>query len=306
MIAISTTWNYSENCDLEKMLSEISALGIKSIELGYNFTRDRLSEITPLLKAKDIDVVSVHNFCPLPTQNLFHRFFTNYYFLSALSKTERECAVKYTKQSIDTAANLNAKIVIIHAGAIEMDNKYVKELLGLFSQGKIETGEAAALRDNILKSREDKKQPYLDSVTQSLNEITEYAFKKNVKIGLENRYYPNEIPNNEETGVFLKKFNDKGLVYWHDTGHARAQEHLGITEKDSLLKSYGSYLFGFHLHGIKGLHDHLSPMSGDFESEQVCSHLNNRNLLKVIESHQPATSNELTETIRYFAKREWC
>lgn len=305
MIAISTTWNYSENCNLAQMLSGIKKLGIKAVELGYNFTASRLNEITPILADSGISVVSVHNFCPLPAQNLFHRFFTNYYYLSALAESERECAVKYTKQTIDTAVKLNAKIVIIHAGAIEMETKYIKELIGLYNQGKIDSEEAGRLRKEILNFREEKKQPYLDSAMKSLEEITEYAFQKNIKIGLENRYYPNEIPNNEEIGFFLKKLSGKGLVYWHDTGHAMAQEHLGTMEKDSLLSNFGNYLFGFHLHGIKGLRDHLSPTNGDFDSLQVSEHLARQDLLKVIEAHQPTESKELIETMQYFRRRGW-
>jgi len=305
MLALSTTWNYSENCDLRQMLAEISGLGIKSIELGYNFTASRLEKIALLLADYGIDLVSVHNFCPLPPQNIFHRFFTNYYYLSSLVKQERECAVKYTKQTIDTAASLGAKIVVIHAGTIEIDTRQIKELINLCNQGRIDSEEAASLRKEILKLREEKKQPYLNSVTKSLDEITEYASGKGIKIGLENRYYPNEIPNNEEISIFLKQLNGKGLVYWHDTGHCRAQERLGVIEKDSLLNSFGAYLFGFHLHGISGLKDHLSPLKGDFDFSQISGYLTNKNLLKVIEAHQPTTINELRETIQHFNVCGW-
>jgi len=305
MIAISTTWNYSENCNLRQMLTEINGLGIKSIELGYNFTTSRLNELTPLLTETGINVVSVHNFCPLPPQNIFHRFFTNYYYLSSLVESERECAVKYTKQTIDTAVSLNAKIVVIHAGTIEIDTKYIKELINLYNQGKIHSNEAVSLKKEILRLREERKRPYLDMTTKSLDEIAEYASKKGVKIGLENRYYPNEIPNNEEIGSFLKKLNKGGLSYWHDAGHAKAQEHLGIIEKDSLLGDFGSYLSGFHLHGIKGLRDHISPLSGDFESSRISAYLTRKDLLKVIEAHQPVSNNELMETMQHFNMRGW-
>ncbi|MFA5305083.1 MAG: TIM barrel protein [Candidatus Omnitrophota bacterium] len=287
------------------MLTGISKLGIKSIELGYNFTASRLNKIASLLADFNINVISVHNFCPLPPQNIFHRFFTNYYFLSSLTENERECAVKYTKQTINTAENLNAKIVVIHAGTIEMDTEYIKALINLYNLGKIHSEEANSLREKILQLREEKKEPYLRATLKSLDEITEYALKKGIKIGLENRYYPNEIPNNEEAAFFLKELNSKGLVYWHDVGHAQAQERLSIIKKDSLLDSLNGYLFGFHLHGINGLKDHISPLSGDFDFSQISTYLTRANLLKVIEAHQPASSDELKETLRYFASCGW-
>ena len=305
MIAISTTWNYSERCNLAGMLAAISKLGIKSIELGYNFTASRLNEITSLLAEFGVNIVSVHNFCPLPPQNIFHRFFTNYYFLSSLTENERECAVKYTKQTIDTAENLKAKIVVIHAGTIEMDTKCIKALIDLYNLGKIDSEEANNLREKILQLREEKKEPYLRATMKSLDEITEYAFKKGIKVGLENRYYPNEIPNNEESALFLKELHNRGLVYWHDIGHAQAQERLGIIKKNSLLDSLSRYLFGFHLHGIKGLKDHISPLSGDFDFSQISAYLTRDNLLKVIEAHQPTSSDELKETLGYFKLQGW-
>lgn len=305
MIAISTTWNYSQNCDLRQMFSAIDRLGVNAVELGYNFTSDRLKETTVLLSDLKIGVTSVHNFCPLPEQNIFHRFFTNYYFLSSLVESERECAVKHTKKTIDTAALLAAKIVIIHAGAIEMDTVCIKNLINLYNQGKINSPEAIGLRDDILKLRESQKEPYLNSVIKSLEEITQYAKEKGVKIGLENRYYPNEIPNNEEAGIFLEKFNKNGLVYWHDTGHAVAQERLGIIKENSLLENFSSYLFGFHLHGIKGLKDHLSPLGGDYDFSRLSEYLKRNDLLKVIESHQPASLDELRQAISHFRAQGW-
>ncbi|MDD5585286.1 MAG: TIM barrel protein, partial [Candidatus Omnitrophica bacterium] len=240
-----------------------------------------------------------------PPQNIFHRFFTNYYYLSSLVENERKCAIKYTKQTIDTAVSLNAKIVVIHAGTIEMDIKPIKALIDLYNLGKIHSEEANDLREKISKLRKEKKEPYLYATGKSLDEITEYAFKRGIKIGLENRYYPNEIPSNEEAVFFLKELNGKGLVYWHDVGHAQAQERLGMIEKGSLLDSFSGYLYGFHLHGIKGLKDHISPLSGDFDFSQISTYLARGNLLKVIEAHQPASSEELKEALKHFAACGW-
>ncbi|MFA5007859.1 MAG: TIM barrel protein [Candidatus Omnitrophota bacterium] len=305
MISISTTWNYFEDCDLKAMLSDIRQAGIRSIELGYNFTASRLQEITPLLYDFGIEVVSVHNFCPLPPQGALRRFFTNYYLLSSLAEKEREDAVKYTKQTIDTAAGLKAKVVVIHAGVIEFDAKYIKTLINLYKLGKIDSEEADNLRKEIIRIRDSKKQAYLDAVTKSLDEITDYATKADIKIGLENRYYPDEIPSNGEIALFLEKFNTRGLVYWHDVGHSLAQERLGMIKKNSLLESFGGYLFGLHLHGIKGLNDHRAPLSGDFDFSQISQYLARADLLKVIEAHQPVSSNDIKEAIRYFAAKGW-
>lgn len=287
------------------MLNSIKTLGINSIELGYNLTHARFNQIVSLAREYNITIDSVHNFCPLPPNNPSRRFYTNYFYLSSTDAKERECAVVHTKQTIDTAAKIGAKVVIIHAGTIEIDSKYPKFLASLYNQNKINSIEGFALRNEIMKLRNEKKQPHIDAIMKSLSEITAYAAKANIKIGLENRYYPNEIPDMEEAAYFLEKFHTQGLVYWHDVGHAQAQERLGTLEPKSLPKCFNQYLYGFHLHDLKGLHDHLAPLSGDFDFMQLDVYLKQKKFLKVFETHQPASFDELKRAIRYFSMNNW-
>lgn len=305
MLSISTAWNYAETCDLRHMLNDIKSLGINSIELGYSFSLERLEELIPLLKEFNMSVSSVHNFCPLPEQNVFGRFFTNYYYLSALNEMERRAAVFYTNKTIDTAKRAGAKVVVIHAGTIDLNNAYLKELIILYNKGDIKTEKANNIRKQFSKARLYKKKPYLEACRKSLDEITRYAESLNIKIGLENRYYPNEIPDLQEALDFLNEFNSRGLVYWHDLGHACAQEHLMITEKNSLLDRLAKHLFGFHLHNIEGLKDHLSPLKGEFDILRLSAYLQDDKILKVIESHQPTQAAEIEAVIRYFKAQNW-
>lgn len=301
MIAISTTWNYKEDCSMREMLLAIKELGVNDIELGYNFTITRLEELLGLLDSVQMRVVSVHNFCPLPPQNPYHRFFINYYYLSSLDETERKLAVEYTKKTIDTAARLSAKIVIIHTGNIDMDTAKIKALMKLYCAGNSNSKEYDNLKTDILKLREEKKILYLEATRKSLEEIMPYAASKDIKIGLENRYYPNEIPNLEEAQKFLKSFANKSLVYWHDVGHSQALERLGFIATGSLLNKLSKYLFGFHLHDIRGLHDHLAPFTGDFDFSKLNRYLKNDKILKVIEAHHPATAHDIKNAIKHLA-----
>ena len=305
MFSISTTWNYTEKCNLKRMLADIKACGLDCIEIGYNFTKARLEELIPLLAEFNVGVTSVHNFCPLPEQNISGRFFTNYYYLSSLDEDERSKAVFYTKQTIDTAKKLSVKIVVIHAGVVEFKSVYTKELIALFNSGNIESKKASEAREAFRQERASKKGPYIEAVMKSLDEITEYAFSRDIKIGLENRYYANEIPDIDEASVFLKEFSARGLLYWHDVGHSCAQEQLKIIEKDSLLNKLGSYLFGFHLHNISGLKDHLSPLTGEFDFSRISPYLSDKKILKIIETHQPSKPEEIQAALSYFKKKNW-
>ena len=137
----------------------------------------------------------------------------------------------------------------------------------------------------------------MKSVVASLKEVLAYAGSTGVKIGLETRYYPQEIPNIEETEYLLNLFKDKGLVYWHDIGHAEVNERLGIAAHNDYLKKFAEYLQGIHFHDLRGIDDHLAPFVGDFDFSKIAPYIQN-NLIKVIEAHPPATRRQIKEAAR--------
>ena len=294
--AISTAWNFDSHSDIKAMLSEIKGIGFDAIEIGYNFTLQRLKRLISLLDAMRIKVVSVHNFCPLPSEVRLNRFHTDYFRLSSLDEKERKKAVDYTKKSIDTACLVSCKVVIIHAGTVELKSDYVRALLYLYNKGQFNSEEFLEVKEKLLAARQDKRNEYLESVIKSLEEVLIYACSAGVKIGLENRYYPNEIPNFEEAEYLLSLFKDKGLVYWHDVGHAEVNERLGITPHNDYLRKFADRMLGIHLHDLKGIDDHLAPFSGDFDWSLIAAYMRN-DLIKVIEAHPPATPQQIKEAI---------
>jgi len=295
-LAISTTWNFNSRSDIRGMLSEIKGIGLGAIEIGYNFTASRLKELISLVNAMGIKVVSVHNFCPLPPEPRLRRFATDYYRLSSLDETERKKAVDYTKRSIDTACLASCQVLIIHAGTVEVENDYTKAILQLYKEGKFNSKEYHKLKDEALIIRRDKGKVYLDSVVTSLQEILTYAYSAGIKIGLETRYYPNEIPNIEEAEQLLSLFKDKGLFYWHDVGHAEVNDRLGITPHYDYLNRLGDYMIGIHLHDLIGIDDHMAPFYGDFDWSLISTYIR-KEVIRVIEAHQPATPQQIKKAI---------
>ena len=298
-LAISTAWNCYNYCDIKQKLSEIRAVGLDKIEIGYNFTAQRLPELISLAEQMGIQIVSVHNFCPLPSEIRPHRFFTDYYRLSSLDEKERRKAISYTKRSIDTARLVSCQVVIIHAGVVELRGNYLRALFNLYNKGKFNSKKYLKAKHRLLKTRQSKAKRYLESVVKSLEEILPYACSAGIKIGLETRYYPIEIPNIEEAEYLLNLFKDKGLVYWHDLGHAEVNQRLGITAHDDYLKRLAGYMLGIHLHDLKGIDDHMAPFSGDLDFSKISPYLRN-DLIKVIEAHPPATPKQIKEAILRF------
>ncbi len=289
MLALSTAWNAKRQSNPQALLEEIKSLGFDYIELGYSFSELFLEEMLAVLPKIGLKVSSVHNYCPSPDDGQPDRHVSNLHRMSAINEMERKRAVFWTKKSIDTAARVGAKIVVIHAGTVEIEGDLEKQLIQMHKEGQGTSAEFSRLRDNFIKERRKSAGPHLEAISRSLAEILPYARTKNVLIGLETRYYPTEIPNQEEVGYFLTQFAASGLVYWHDNGHAEVNERLGLATHLGYLEPYYQYLYGMHIHGVLGLRDHQAPFTGDFDFARIEKFLLKPGLIKVIESHQNAT-----------------
>jgi sugar phosphate isomerase/epimerase len=295
MLAISLPWTKEDHVDVKNMLQSVKDMGLDAIEFGYTLTHEQVETMIPLMNIMGIRSASVHNFSPIPNDRPSPRHVSNYYRLTAVDEQERLSAVHWTNHSIDTAARTGATVVVIHAGMIELGDPRSPELLNLYKEGKGDTSAYQEIRQNLLKERERIKGPHLQALVKSLDAVMAYAQSKEIKIGLETRYYPTEIPNFQEIGELLNRYRAYGMGYWHDVGHAEVNGRLGITPHEEYLKAYGRDLIGVHLHGVKGLRDHNAPFCGDFNLETVLPYFQ-KETIKVIESRF-GTFDQLTVAV---------
>ncbi len=295
MIALSSSWYSLRSPEVKKMLPAIKDTGITALEVGYNFSAAQLRELRSLIPESGMQVVSVHNFCPAPDK-VPGRFFTDYYRISSLDAHERAKAVEYTKRSIDTARAFSAAAVVLHAGTVELSADYMKTLMKLYAQGNYSSEEFIRVRAQLREERARKKPAHLDATLKSLEEILSYARDCRVAIGLETRYYPQEIPDFEEIGYLLRLFSDKGLRYWHDAGHAEVNARLGFSSHQEYFTRYGSSLIGIHLHDVVGLQDHLAPFTGTLDYRMIHPYLTPE-LITVIEAHPPASVAQIKKAV---------
>jgi sugar phosphate isomerase/epimerase len=153
----------------------------------------------------------------------------------------------------------------------------------------------------MIKERAEKRDAHLDAVCRSLEELSKYAWGKDIKIGLENRYYYREIPTHDEIGMILNRFQGSNIFYWHDVGHAQIFENLGLARHIDYLEPNAYRIIGFHLHDIEGTKDHKSPHSGKFNFHILEPYVNN-GTLKVLEIHPPATAGDIKRGVAYLNK----
>ena len=269
MLGISTVWNYHPDIDMFMWLISVKDLGLNAIEIDYRVTREQIKIIDSVKWDLGIKVVSVHNFCPGPDNGETTRHPSNFYRLTSLDEHERLLAVKWTKNTIDTAVNVGASTVVVHAGTIDFEDGRCHQLFSLHRHGSAQVREYNDEFARVLGARQEMKGPYIEAAVKSFKDVVSYAEDKGIKIGLETRYYPIEIPNFEEIGQFLDMFGKQGMGYWHDVGHAEINERLGITNHVDLLDTYKARMIGMHVHGVEVMRDHIAPFAGDMDLEKI-------------------------------------
>lgn len=242
-----------------------------------------------------INVVSLHNFCPIPEGLPRPKASPDYYSLSSPNEEERARALLETKHTIDTATKLGAKFVILHTGRVEVDPG---RLRWFYSRVRKNVRHEELLKADLIKERESKKERYLSSAMRSLEELSDYSQKAGVLLGIENRYYLHEIPSLDEIGIILDRFGDTNISYWHDTGHAQVSENLAICKHKDYLDRFGARMIGVHLHDVVGCDDHRAPGKGNLGFRVLTPYLREETCL-VFEPHYPVTGRQIKKGVRY-------
>lgn len=244
-LALSTSWNAFRYENGRKLLFEIKKLGFEEAELSFNLTASIIKDIEKAVNEGLIKIVSLHNYCPIPADLDRDEALPDCYSMSSTYEEERALAVRFTKKTIDTASVLGGKAVVLHCGRVEMEDE-TRSLIHLRKRGPEEDNNFKALRDTVIKKRAQLSHVFLENALKSLEEINSYAQKKNILLGVENRFYYREIPSQDEMGIILNKFAGSNIFYWHDTGHAQLTENLGFCFHKDYLDRYGKSLIGIH------------------------------------------------------------
>ncbi len=281
MFSFSTCWNSGSHTDGEAMMNEIRALGFSTVELSHGI---RLSLVEGIERAISKDpqfrVSSLHNFCPLPVG--FLHAAPNAYLLSATTENERQKAIRHTMTTLDFAAKMKARFVVLHFGSVPMGD-YTGDLVKLICEGQRDTPKYKKLLEKSLAKRKAKgAKPFAQSM-KSLEVLAKAAGERGIRLGIESRYRLEEIPTEDEFDEIFRTFPAAQVGYWHDTGHSQTWHNLGITDHVQWLKKFEPRIIGCHLHDLTHPnHDHQIPGDGMVPFDQLTA-LHRPDVLKVFE-----------------------
>jgi sugar phosphate isomerase/epimerase len=242
------------------MLREIRDLGFEYAELSHGIRLSLVPGILDAVQAGEIKISTLHNFCPLPIG--VDKPSPNLYEFSSENARDRELALKHTFKTFDFAKRVNALLVVLHLGSMELKD-YGGKLEGMLEEGLKDSPKYQKLFAEAAAKREQKKKTAVANLYDSLKKIVPEAVKLGLKLGCENREAVQEIPLESDFAGFLRDFDSPNVCYWHDCGHAQIKENLGFIRHTEFLGSLAGRLAGFHIHDVQfPATDHCPPGSG--------------------------------------------
>lgn len=274
VVALSTCWNSHRHENGYDLLKEIAGLGFEWVELSHGI---KIVLVPGILKAVEegvVKVTSCHNFCPLPT-GVGHAA-PNIFMPSAEDGREREQWLRQSRRSVDFAAQVKARKLVLHLGSIEFFwfNPVRKVAKYLAAHPGADLARDPGFRpvlEKTLRGLRQRMPRYRQNMLAGLAALLPYAEQKGIALGAENREKFEELPLDEDhLGVLQEMARPGVLGYWHDTGHAHIKERFGVLQHHDHLAKHAAHLLGFHLHDVNeaGL-DHQAIGSGRVDFEMI-------------------------------------
>jgi len=300
MIALSTSWKSSRVDNGEALIEAVLGFKVTGVELEYRITGKMFHQMRTLLKRSGLAIVSIHNYFPAPTDEKGLKPGGDMLSLSNPDRDKRNLAVKKTMGTFEAANDLEAPVVVLHCGFVEMEAE-IQALHHYYTSGRIQSPEAKQFIKEKKFLLAGRKGRHLDCLLFSLERLSVAAERLGITIALENRYYYRELPGPEDFGLIFSRLDGAPLGYWHDTGHAHANEVLGWIPEGMLLEKFENRLVGTHLHDARGLEDHLPPGSGEIDFSRVLACLK-PGTPRVLELEPGTPDQEVESAIEYLTK----
>ncbi|MGQ9604403.1 MAG: sugar phosphate isomerase/epimerase family protein [bacterium] len=298
-LALSTSWNGAGVLDGWEIVRSSLALGFEAIEVEYRVREEAMDGIESAVRQGVVRVTSVHNFSPLNKDEKPSACGGDKISLASLDEKERREGVELTRRSIDVAARLGARALVLHTGDVDgIGGDYFKRLAEIGKEKGKDNYEAERIRKEVTRLRDDLMIPHLNSVTRSLMELIPHAKQSRVTLCIENRYFFHQIPIYTDIEYLLSRVNSENVKYWHDVGHGHVLEVLGFFPHIEWIEKLKPHMFGIHIHDAIFINDHIAPGYGEIDLGRIIK-IVPENCLKVLEFASSVTRDEIKKGLEY-------
>lgn len=287
-LGLSTCWASGPAVEAPSLLAAIADAGLTTLELEYRLSARVLEGLRAELRPRGLSVRSVHNFTPIPPGIPPEAASGDVFNLASTDGEERLLAVRHTIATMELAAELEAPAVVLHLGGIP---ELARPEVGREAAG---AGEMTPELARLLELRAKAAPPHLDAACFALDRLIPRAEALGVRLGLENRFHPYQVPDFAELGVILGRFAGAPAGLWLDTGHAFVRQRSGLEPVEAWVEAFGPGLVGCHLHDAVDDADHKVPGRGDMDWDQLAALLLDAPV-KVLEIHPGPDAAELRE-----------
>ncbi|MCL1920596.1 MAG: sugar phosphate isomerase/epimerase [Kiritimatiellaeota bacterium] len=301
--SLSTNWNAARHADGEALVEEILSLGFDALELGYNTTEAHVEGIRRCVASGAVTADSVHSYCPVPISA--PHGYPELYLLASLDDDDRAMATIMLGRTLEFAATMGARAVVLHAGRVFLDSR----LFGSLSTRQLQDvlseagNDPASMRyqkvlEKALRRRAKRAPKHFDGFCRSLDTLLPRFEKAGVTLCLENLPSIEGFPDRDEMQRLRARFASAPLAYWHDMGHGQVREFFGWEGHLDTARLLLPMTRGIHIHDALPIdNDHLPPGRGRIDFSAFAFY-GAADVIRVFEPEPQAKPEVLRDALR--------
>ena len=294
IFSLTTRWNARRHETGEAMLEEIVDLGFDHVELGFDLTPNLISGVRDMVTAGRVKVDSIHAYCPLPPVPYPS---PEPFTLSASDPSIRANALHYLESTIRYAAEIGARVVVAHAGNVEM-KMLSQTLTELTAAGRQGDESYEKTRMQLILAREKAITAQLPHLYTGIERLLPLLEETGRTLAFEILPTWEAIPTEVEMERLLTHFNSPRLRCWLDMGHGQIRENLGFISHARWAKRLRPWLAGIHIHDVRPpATDHLMPPAGTTKFE-LFKEVAQDNIIRVLEPSPSVTAEDIVAGLK--------
>ncbi len=272
-LALSSMWfqRWDDPGDLRPFFAAGARMGFTCFELSHDVTPAALATVDP----RSHRIAAVHHPCPAAPEAEP---------LTAADAGGRRRAGRALCATVETAARLGARAVVVHAGPVghagstAAGHRAHLRKLAFEVDSRYRAGQAASAAYGAALARLDAalaaaEPAAVDAIVEAVAPAVARAGALGIRIGLETGYHPTDAPGPAGMRAVLDAVAEPGLGAWLDTGHVGAQVNLGRVAFDDWFAAVGDRWVGVHFHDVAGLRDHLAAGMGTLDFAAIGTRL---------------------------------